>query len=122
MSTKSKVLLKKRKLRNRFKLKSSSNIDLRLTVFRSNTNFYSQIIDDKKGITLVSASTLEKDIKLKLKDKRGNRNAAEVVALELAKRANKKGIKSVFFDRGGYLYHGRVKVFAETVRKEGLKF
>ena len=122
MSTKSKVLLKKRKLRNRFKLKSSSNIDLRLTVFRSNTNFYSQIIDDKKGITLVSASTLENDIKLKLKDKRGNRNAAEVVALELAKRANKKGIKSVFFDRGGYLYHGRVKVFAETVRKEGLKF
>ena len=122
MSTKSKVLLKKRKLRNRFKLKSNSIIDLRLTVFRSNTNFYSQIIDDKKGITLVSASTLEKDIKIKLKDKRGNRNAAEVVALELAKRANKKGIKSVFFDRGGYLYHGRVKVFAETVRKEGLKF
>ena len=122
MSTKSKVLLKKRKLRNRFELKSNSNIDLRLTVFRSNTNFYSQIIDDKKGITLVSASTLEKDIKIKLKDKRGNRNAAEVVALELAKRSNKKGIKSVFFDRGGYLYHGRVKVFAETVRKEGLKF
>ena len=122
MSTKSKVLLKKRKLRNRFELKSNSNIDLRLTVFRSNTNFYSQIIDDKKGITLVSASTLEKDIKIKLKDKRGNRNAAEVVALELAKRANKKGINTVFFDRGGYLYHGRVKVFAETVRKEGLKF
>ena len=70
MSIKSKILLNKEKSRNRFKLNSSSNIDLRLTVFRSNTNFYSQIIDDKKGITLVSASTLEKDIKTKLKDKK----------------------------------------------------
>ena len=122
MSAKSKILLTKRKSRNRFKLKSNSNLDLRLTVFRSNTNFYSQIIDDKKGTTLVSASTLEKDIKTKLKDKRGNKNAAELVATELAKRASKKGIKNVFFDRGGYLYHGRVKIFAETVRKAGLKF
>ena len=122
MSAKSKILLTKRKSRNRFKLKSNSNLDLRLTVFRSNTNFYSQIIDDKKGTTLVSASTLEKDIKTKLKDKRGNKNAAALVATELAKRASKKGIKNVFFDRGGYLYHGRVKIFAETVRKEGLKF
>ena len=122
MSAKSKLLLTKRKLRNRFKLKSNSTVDLRLTVFRSNTNFYSQIVDDKKGITLVSASTLEKDIKTKIKNNGGNKNAAELVGTELAKRADKKGIKSVFFDRGGYLYHGRVKVFAEAVRKEGLKF
>ena len=122
MSAKSKILLTKRKSRNRFRLKSNSTVDYRLTVFRSNTNFYSQIIDDKKGITLVSASTLEKDIKKILKDSRGDKNAAKLVGSELAKRADKKGIKKVFFDRGGYLYHGRVKVFAEAVRKEGLKF
>ena len=122
MSAKSKILLVKRKSRNRFRLKSNANVNLRLTVFRSNTNFYSQIIDDKKGITLVSASTLEKDIKKKLKDSGGDKNAAELVGSELAKRADKKGIEKVFFDRGGYLYHGRVKVFAEAVRKEGLKF
>ena len=122
MSAKSKILLTKRKSRNRFKLKSNSTVDLRLTVFRSNTNFYSQIVDDRKGITLVAASTLEKDIKAKSKNKGGNKSAAELVGIELAKRADKKGIKSVFFDRGGYLYHGRVKVFAEAVRKEGLKF
>ena len=122
MSAKSKLLLIKRKSRNRFKLKSNSTVDLRLTVFRSNTNFYSQIIDDRKGITLVSASTLEKEIKAKIKNKGGNKSAAELVGNELAKRADKKGIKSVFFDRGGYLYHGRIKVFADAVRKEGLKF
>ena len=69
MSVKSKLLLTKRKSRNRFKLKSCSTTDLRLTVFRSNTNFYSQILDDRKGITLVAASTLEKDIKVKIKNK-----------------------------------------------------
>ena len=122
MSAKSKILLTKRKVRNRFRLKSNATVDLRLTVFRSNTNFYSQIIDDKKGVTLVSVSTLEKEIKTKLKDKGGNKKAAELVGAELAKRADKKGIKSVFFDRGGYIYHGRVKIFAEAVRKEGLKF
>ena len=122
MSAKSKILLTKRKARNRFRLKSNATVDLRLTVFRSNTNFYSQIIDDKKGVTLVSVSTLEKEIKTKLKDKGGNKKAAELVGAELAKRADKKGIKSVFFDRGGYIYHGRVKIFAEAVRKEGLKF
>ena len=122
MSAKSKILLTKRKVRNRFRLKANATVDLRLTVFRSNTNFYSQIIDDKKGVTLVSVSTLEKEIKTKLKDKGGNKKAAELVGAELAKRADKKGIKSVFFDRGGYIYHGRVKIFAEAVRKEGLKF
>ena len=122
MSAKSKLLLTKRKLRNRFKLKSNSTVDLRLTVFRSNTNFYSQIVDDKKGTTLVAASTLEKHIKAKIKNKGGNKRAAELVGKELAKRADKKGIKSVVFDRGGYLYHGRIKVFADAVRKEGLKF
>ena len=105
MSAKSKILLIKRKSRNRFRLKSNATLDLRLTVFRSNANFYSQIIDEKKGITIVSASTLEKDIKNKLKDK-GDKNAAELVGTELAKRADKRH-KKCFFWWGGYLYHGR---------------
>ena len=98
MSAKSKLLRIKRKSRNRFKLKSNSTVDLRLTVFRSNTNFYSQIIDDRKGITLVSASTLEKEIKAKIKNKGGNKSAAELVGNELAKRADKKGIKRYSFN------------------------
>ena len=64
---------------------------------------------------------MEKEIKTKLKEKTGNKNAAELVGQDLAKKADKIGIKNVFFDRGGYLYHGRVKVFAEAVRKNGLK-
>ena len=95
MSSKSKILLIKRKKRNRFKLKSIATCDLRLSVFRSNTNFYSQIINDKKGITLVSVSSIEK-IKKEIKNNGGNKNAAEIVGSEIAKRANKKGNKKVF--------------------------
>ena len=122
MSTKSKLLLIRRKSRNRFKLRSNSNLSLRLTVFRSNTNFYSQIVNDEKGNTLVSVSTLDKELKKQLKNNGGNKKAAEAVGLELAKRAKKEGIKKVYFDRGGYLYHGRVKAFAESARKDGLNF
>ena len=122
MSSKSKILLKKRKSRNRYKLKSHATGDLRLTVFRSNTNFYCQIINDHKGVTLISVSSLDKKLKKEIKDYGGNIAAAELVGLELAKRANKEGIKKVFFDRGGYLYHGRVKAFADSARKEGLNF
>ncbi len=122
MSAKSKILLKRRKSRNRFKLKSHTSCDLRLSVFRSNTNFYCQIINDHKGITLVSVSSLDKQVKKEIKNNAGNINAAQLVGLELAKRAKKEGIKKVFFDRGGYLYHGRVKAFADAVRKEGLIF
>ena len=91
----------------------------RLNVFRSNANISAQIIDDTKGITLVSASSLEKELKL---TNGGNVEAAKVIGAEIAKRANKAKIKEVVFDRGGYLYHGRVKALAEAARENGLEF
>ena len=91
----------------------------RLCVFRSNANIEAQIIDDVKGVTLVSASSLEKELNLK---NGGNIEAAKVIGTEIAKRAKKAKIKAVVFDRGGYLYHGRVKALAEAAREGGLKF
>ena len=91
----------------------------RLCVFRSNANIEAQIIDDVKGVTLVSASSLEKELNLK---NGGNIEAAKVIGTEIAKRAKKAKIKAVVFDRGGYLYHGRVKALAEAAREGGLEF
>ena len=91
----------------------------RLNVFRSNANITAQIIDDEKGVTLVSASTLEKELKIA---NGGNVEAAKVIGAEIAKRAKKAKIKEVVFDRGGYLYHGRVKALAEAARENGLEF
>ena len=90
----------------------------RLNVFRSETNIYAQIIDDTKGITLVSASSLEKGFE----GPRGNIEAAKKVGLAVAERAKAKGIDTVVFDRGGYLYHGRVAALAEGAREGGLQF
>ena len=90
----------------------------RLCVFRSNTNIYAQIIDDENGITLVSASSLDKELKLK----NNNIEAASKVGASLAKKATKAGIKQVVFDRGGYMYHGKVKALAEAARENGLEF
>lgn len=109
-----------RKIRHervRSKIVGTSEIP-RLCVFRSNTNIYAQIIDDEKGITLVSASSLDKELKLK----NANIEAATKVGESLAKKATKAGIKKVVFDRGGYLYHGRVKALAEACRENGLEF
>lgn len=91
----------------------------RLNVFRSNANITAQIIDDEKGVTLVSVSTLEKELNIK---NGGNVEAAKLVGAEIAKRAKKAKIEEVVFDRGGYLYHGRVKALAEAARENGLKF
>ena len=91
----------------------------RLNVFRSNANITAQIIDDEKGVTLVSASTLEKELKI---TNGGNVEAAKLIGAEIAKRAKKAKIKEVVFDRGGYLYHGRVKALAEAARENGLEF
>ena len=91
----------------------------RWCVFRSNANIEAQIIDDVKGVTLVSASSLEKELNLK---NGGNIEAAKVIGTEIAKRAKKAKIKAVVFDRGGYLYHGRVKALAEAAREGGLEF
>ena len=91
----------------------------RLNVFRSNANITAQIIDDEKGITLVSASSLEKELNIK---NGGNVEAAKLIGAEIAKRAKKAKINEVVFDRGGYLYHGRVKALAEAARDNGLEF
>ena len=90
----------------------------RLCVYRSNTNIYAQIIDDEKGVTLLSASSLDKDLNIK----NLNVEAASKVGESLAKKAKKAGIKKVVFDRGGYMYHGRVKALAEAARENGLEF
>ena len=90
----------------------------RLNVFRSNANIYAQIIDDINGVTLVSANTLEKGFE----GATGNAEAAKKVGLAIAERAKEKGIEVVVFDRGGYVYHGRVAALAEGAREGGLKF
>ena len=90
----------------------------RLNVFRSNANIYAQIIDDVNGVTLVSASSLEKDFNVE-----GTKSdAAKQVGMNVAERAKAKGIENVVFDRGGYVYHGRVKALAEGAREGGLQF
>lgn len=91
----------------------------RLSVFRSNANISAQIIDDTKGVTLVSASSLEKELNIK---NGGNIEAAKVIGAEITKRAKSKKINEVVFDRGGYLYHGRVAALAEAARENGLEF
>ncbi len=90
----------------------------RLNVFRSNANIYAQIIDDVNGVTLVAANTLEKDFE----GATGNAEAAKKVGAVLAERAKAKGIEQVVFDRGGYIFHGRVAALAEGAREAGLKF
>ena len=90
----------------------------RLCVFRSNTGVYAQIIDDVKGVTLVSASTLDKDVK----NKHANKEAAREVGTLIAKRASEKKISNIVFDRGGYIYHGVIKELADAAREGGLKF
>ena len=108
----------KRHKRIRNKISGTSSCP-RLCVFRSNAHIYAQIIDDTKGVTLVSASTLDKDVGL---DHTHNKDAAAAVGAAIAKRAVEKGIEEVVFDRSGYLYHGRVKSLAEAARENGLKF
>jgi large subunit ribosomal protein L18 len=109
----------KRKLRNRKKLKEVSVNRLRISVSKSLNNLSAQIIDDKQKKTLVSVSSIEKDIKSKKIKKMEKSN---LIGEILAKRAKEKNISEVYFDRGEYRYHGRIKVFAETLRKNGLKF
>ena len=110
----------RKKFRIRNKLKDVSvNDRYRLTVSRSAKNISAQIIDENKNITLVSASSLEKDVKSLKKTKT---ELSTIVAELLAKKAQEKKITKVYFDRSFYKYHGRVKVFAETLRKNGMKF
>jgi large subunit ribosomal protein L18 len=100
---------------------TGSRVRPRLAVFRSNKHIYAQIIDDSKGTTLTAASTLDTDAKGSVKQG-GNIAAAKTVGKLVAERAKAKGIETVLFDRGGYLYHGRIKALAEAAREAGLKF
>ena len=106
------------KIRNRF---SGTAERPRLAVFRSNNHMYAQIIDDTVGNTLVSASTLEKEIKAEL-EKTNNVDAAAYLGTVIAKRAIEKGIKEVVFDRGGFIYRGKVAALADAAREAGLEF
>ena len=109
----------KRKIRNRKKLRDVSLNRFRVTVSKSLKNLSAQIIDDKQQKTLVSASSVEKEIR----DKKIKKiEKSSLIGEILAKRAKEKNISEVYFDRGQYKYHGRLKMFAETLRKNGLKF
>ena len=112
--------LKKRVLRNRKKLKKANVDRYRLTVYRSSKNIFAQIIDDKNQKTLLSASSIEKNFP---SDKKNNKGVlSNLVGELLAKRALEKKISKVYFDRGRYKYHGRVKLLADSLRKNGLNF
>lgn len=117
--SRSEIRVKKHvRLRNRF---SGTAERPRLAVFRSNNHMYAQIIDDTVGNTLVSASTLEKDVKAEL-EKTNNVDAAAYLGTVIAKRAIEKGIDTVVFDRGGFIYQGKIEALADAAREAGLKF
>ena len=111
--------IERKKFRVRKKLKTVSKDRYRLSVSRSTKNISAQIIDDVKNITLVSASSIDKEIK---EQKKNKSELSTIVAEMLPKKPNEKNIKKIYFDRGIYKYHGRVKIFAETLRKNGMEF
>ena len=116
MALSSRDIMRRRAQRVRTRLRSVATGRPRLSVFRSNKNIYAQIIDDGSGKTLVAASTLEGE------DKGADKDAAARVGKLIAERAIEKGVKDVVFDRGGYIYHGRVKALADAAREAGLNF
>lgn len=114
-------LFKRRTIRTRARLQRLASGRPRLSVFRSGKHIYAQIIDDTNGATLATASTIDKDLRSGLKTG-ADRNAAAEVGKLVAKRAAEKGVTEVFFDRGGYKYHGRIKALADGAREGGLSF
>jgi large subunit ribosomal protein L18 len=123
MAFKPKDLFARRRKRTRIKLRKVSGLRPRLSVFRSSLHIYAQVIDDVKGVTVVSASTLDEEVKKSLeKGKGADAKAAAVVGKLVAQRAKKAGITDVVFDRGGYIYHGRVKALGDAAREGGLNF
>ena len=113
--------LERRKARVRRTLRVAANGRPRLSVFRSSKHIYAQLIDDAKGLTIAAASSLEKDLRSSLKTG-ADIEAAKVIGKLLAERAVAKGVKDVLFDRGGYIFHGRVKALADAARESGLNF
>jgi large subunit ribosomal protein L18 len=124
MAMKQQELFERRQKRTRYKLKKNNHGRLRLTVFRSQRHIYAQIIDDTKGVTLASASSLDPETKATLpkSDSGADTASAAAVGKAIAKRAVKAGVKEVVFDRGGYIFHGRVKALADAAREGGLSF
>jgi large subunit ribosomal protein L18 len=118
---KSKALFARRQKRTRLSIRKNSGGRVRLSIFRSSKHIYAQIIDDAKGHTVAAASSLDKDLKGKLKTG-ADTNAAKEVGKLVATRAVAAGVKAVVFDRGGYIYHGRVKALADGAREGGLSF
>ena len=110
--------MKTRKEKIRFKLKKVSNRN-RLSIFKSNNHIYAQLIDDSKGITLASSSTIDKSVSVK---DLSNKEKAELIGKDIAKKIIAKGIKDVAFDRGKYRFHGLIKILADAARVEGLNF
>ena len=117
----SKSTFERRKARVRRQLRRTANGRPRLSVSRSDQHIYAQIICDQTGKTLASASTIEKELRPKIKNG-GNIAAAEEIGNIIAERGKKAGVEDVVFDRGGYIYHGRVKALADAARENGLKF
>lgn len=115
------TLYVRRKSRVRNKIARVSNGRPRLSVFRSGKHIYAQIIDDLKATTIVAASSLDRDLRAKMKTG-GDKAAAEAVGKLIAERSLQAGLKDVVFDRGGYIYHGRVKALADAAREAGLSF
>ena len=118
---KNSVVTARRVHRVRRAIKAAANGRLRLSVHRSGMHIYAQVIDDLKGVTVCAASSLEKDLRATLKTG-ANIEAAKTIGKLVAERAVAKGVKEVVFDRGGYLYHGRVKALADAAREGGLEF
>ena len=119
MANSKRELFLKRRLRVRNKLRKMADGRARLSVHRSSKNISVQLIDDKNGVTLASASSLEKDLGIVGKN---NVEAAAKIGKTIAERAKKAGVDSCYFDRGGFLFHGRIKALAEAAREGGLKF
>ena len=118
MANNTRFLAVRRRMRVRNQLRKTANGRARLTVFRSGKNIYAQVIDDVQGVTLASASSLEKDLGVVGKN---NLEAATKVGQAIAERAKKAGVEEAYFDRGGFLFHGKVKALADAAREAGLK-
>jgi large subunit ribosomal protein L18 len=121
MKARKDALFERRRQRVRTTLRKAANGRVRLSVFRSSQHIYAQVIDDERGVTLAAASSVDAGLRAELKGG-GNKQAAEAVGKLIAERAKAAGIEKVVFDRGGYLYHGRVKALADAARAAGLSF
>ncbi len=120
-AVKSKALFTRRQERTRIQIRKKAVGRIRLSVFRSGQHIYAQLIDDTKGVTIASASSLDKDVKAAVKTG-ATLDAAKAVGAAIAKKGKDAKVQAVVFDRGGYLFHGRVKALAEAARENGLAF